>query len=108
MSIRPDDKFLDQIQKATEALKRVIDPELLINIVDLGLVYSIDFSKPGIISVCITLSTQHCPLGESIVNGVKNTLQDEFLNRTPMVTLVWEPPWQIEMMTEAGKKELGV
>ncbi len=98
----------DESARALNALKKVIDPELFVNIIDLGLVYAIDFSEPGKIAVSMTLSTPHCPLGEAITNGVKNALEDEFPERKTVVTLVWQPVWNFEMMTESGKKELGI
>lgn len=94
--------------KARNTLKRVVDPELFVNIIDLGLVYAIDFSEPEMIHVHMTLSTPHCPLGGAIINGVENALQDDFPERKPEVTLVWTPEWNPDMMTDAGKKELGM
>ena len=108
MNIHPDQIFYKETLQAIEALKNVIDPELFVNIIDLGLVYDIDFSQPEIIGVNMTLSTPHCPLGEAITNGVQNALDDAFSDRKTIVTLVWEPEWSTEMMTEAGKQELGI
>lgn len=108
MDLQPDHPYFEQTQKALLALRKVIDPELFVNIIDLGLVYDINFSQPEKIAVNMTLSTPHCPLGEAITNGVENALQDEFPERKTEVTLVWEPAWSFDMMTEAGKKELGV
>jgi metal-sulfur cluster biosynthetic enzyme len=108
MNLQPDDAYYRQTQQAIEALKKVIDPELFVNIIDLGLVYHLDFSQSGKIGVSMTLSTPHCPLGEAITNGVENALQDEFPERKTTVDLVWEPAWSFDMMTEEGRKELGV
>lgn len=108
MELTPDHIFYNQTQKATEALKRVIDPELFVNIIDLGLVYGIDFSEPELIAVKMTLSTPHCPLGEAITNGVEHALLNEFPERKVVVSLVWEPEWSFEMITETGKSELGI
>lgn len=94
-----------QKDKAITALKKVIDPELLVNIVDLGLVYEIRFVADTI-EVHMTLSTPHCPLGDAITNGVHNALSETFPGRDIQVLLVWEPAWNPEMMTEEGRKEL--
>jgi metal-sulfur cluster biosynthetic enzyme len=108
MQIQPDNIDYDQSSKAIEALKRVIDPELFVNIIDLGLVYNIDLSHPDTIEIKMTLSTPHCPLGEAITNGVENVLQDQFPERKAMVNLVWVPQWSLEMMTESGRQQLGI
>lgn len=108
MQIQPDNIDYDQSSRAIEALKRVIDPELFVNIIDLGLVYNIDFTHPNTIEVKLTLSTPHCPLGEAITNGVENVLQDQFPERKVMVNLVWDPQWSLEMMTESGRQQLGI
>lgn len=91
--------------KALTALRKVIDPELFVNIVDLGLIYEIHFPA-GVIKVQMTLSTPHCPLGDAITNGVHNALSEVFPDREIQVTLVWEPAWSPDMMTEEGRKEL--
>lgn len=108
MDLQPDHPCYEQTQKAINALKKVIDPELFVNIIDLGLVYAIDFSHPGMIAVNMTLSTPHCPLGQAITNGVENALHDEFPQKKSVVNLVWEPVWSFEMMTESAKQQLGL
>ena len=92
-------------QNAIAALKKVIDPELFVNIIDLGLVYEILFDEKSV-EVLMTLSTPHCPLGDAIKNGVYNVLLEVFPDREIQVTLVWEPAWNPDMMTEEGRKEL--
>ncbi len=94
------------VEQALKVLKQVMDPELFVNIIDLGLVYGIDFSEPGKITVTMTLSTPHCPLGEAIKNGVCNVLSAAFPNRVAEVTIVWEPAWSVEMLTEEGRRQL--
>lgn len=101
-----DPRFADK-NKALQALYEVIDPELYVNVVDLGLIYNIDFSANKIL-VEMTLSTPHCPMGESIVNGVKNVLERDFPGMEADVNLVWEPVWSMEKISEEGKKQLGL
>lgn len=90
-----------------EALKGVKDPELGVNIVDLGLVYRAELGPEGI-EVALTLSTPSCPLGEMIVEEAREALRTKFAN-SPLihVDLVWDPPWTPERMSEAARRILG-
>lgn len=94
--------------KAQTALMQVIDPELSVNIVDLGLVYDVDFSDAGKVMVTMTLSTPHCPLGDAIQSGVMNVLKNSFPDREIEINLVWEPEWNYDRISEAGKAQLGL
>jgi metal-sulfur cluster biosynthetic enzyme len=84
------------------ALREVIDPEIGCNIVDLGLVYDVNIQGDAVL-VRMTLTTPGCPMSESLVWGVKQAL----LNLPPVmdaeVELVWNPPWNPAMMTDAGR-----
>lgn len=90
-----------------EALKHVVDPELGINIVDLGLVYDVEVSEEGAISIEYTLTTMGCPIGPLIEHQMQS-----FLENVPGVTsveaeMVLRPPWTPEMMSEEAKAALG-
>ena len=88
-------------------LRRVIDPEAGLNIVDLGLVYRVDVG-PQRILVEMTMTSPACPLGEMITDEVRDVLaRDLPPSCTPEVRLVWDPPWQQSMMSEAGKRRFG-
>ncbi len=89
------------------ALKGVNDPEIGINIVDLGLVYRAERAARGI-EVTLTLSTPSCPLSEMIVEEVREALQARFAD-APAITveLVWDPPWTRDRMSEAARQLLG-
>ena len=91
--------------QAVTTLKKVIDPELFVNIIDLGLVYAINFSS-NLLEIKMTLSTPHCPLGEAITCRAQHALSDAFPDRKIQVIIVWEPAWNPDMMTEEGRKEL--
>lgn len=93
--------------QALSLLYTVMDPELFVNIMDLGLVYDVTFT-PQTIQVNMTLSTTHCPMGEAIVEGVKNVLAPPFPGRAIEVNLVWEPKWSFEMISEEGRRQLGI
>jgi metal-sulfur cluster biosynthetic enzyme len=85
-----------------DALRQVIDPEIGCNIVDLGLVYDIASSE-GKVKVRMTLTTPGCPMHESISWGVQNALLSIDGVVEAEVELVWNPPWNPSMMTEAGR-----
>ncbi|MBK7122480.1 MAG: metal-sulfur cluster assembly factor [Chitinophagaceae bacterium] len=89
---------------ALAALQQVEDPEIGLNIVDLGLVYRLDFDEPGMKIICtMTLTTQFCPMGESITNAVKQNLQVSFPDYEPLIQLTFDPPWDHTLISEAGQ-----
>src|SRR5215469_5295616 len=94
---------------ALAALESVIDPELGLNVVDLGLIYAITFNDhhPGNkIAVSMTLTTPYCPAGPSITGGVERALETTFSGRAIAVELTFEPPWSYDRISENGKKYL--
>ncbi len=91
-----------------EALKSVDDPEIGMNIVDLGLVYGVDWDEElGEVSVELTLTSPGCPLGPEIMRDIKRQLRalDDITDVD--VVLVWRPLWNPSMMSEYAKEELG-
>lgn len=107
MELQINDPYYVEKHRAITALYRVMDPELFVNIMDLGLVYDLDFSKDNKIIVIMTLSTPHCPLEEAITSGVKNSMGIDFPGVEVEVKIVWEPAWNYSMMSAAAKEELG-
>ena len=93
--------------KVVEALKSVYDPELNINVVDLGLIYDVDVTDENDVAVTMTLTTPGCPLHDSITSGVRYSVQGIEETRNVDVNLVWEPAWSPEKMTPEGLKALG-
>ncbi|RPI43938.1 MAG: DUF59 domain-containing protein [Betaproteobacteria bacterium] len=92
---------------ARDALRRVLDPEVGINIVDLGLVYAIDVEQ-GHVRVRMTLTSAGCPMGGSLIEEVEAALTAVLpADTTHEVELVWDPPWSAERMSEAAKRQLG-
>lgn len=88
---------------ALTGLLNVIDPEIGLNIVDLGLVYEIQFNEDqNLITVIMTLTTQFCPMGESIVDATKQAMQESFLDYEIKVELIFEPAWSPDMISEEG------
>ncbi|MDQ4099797.1 MAG: iron-sulfur cluster assembly protein [Chloroflexota bacterium] len=91
-----------------DGLKNVYDPEIGVNIVDLGLVYDADIAEDGDVLVTMTLTSLGCPLGPVIVQEVNNALKDLPGIGETDVKLVWSPPWSPELMSEEAKDELGI
>jgi len=94
--------------KVKDSLYQVIDPELGINIVDLGLVYEIHINEHNDVDVKMTLTTPGCPLHDSITNGAKSMIL--FLDEVNDVTidLVWEPAWSPEKMSDKAREILSL
>lgn len=90
-----------------DALHNVYDPELGVNIVDLGLVYGVDISDEGFVTLTMTLTTPGCPMHESIGEGVGAALSTVAGITGGQIKIVWEPRWEPSMMTDAGRAELG-
>ena len=94
-------------QEIAQLLKTVVDPEVNVNIWDLGLVYEISLDEEKkTIKVVMTLSTRGCPLGDVIFQNVKVVLEANYPGYDIDVELVWEPMWSPEMITEEGKKAI--
>ena len=88
---------------ALAALQQVIDPEIGLNIVDLGWIYQIDFDERGQkIFMTMTLTTQFCPMGESITTGATNALQAAFEEYSIDVQLTFDPPWSHSLISAEG------
>ncbi len=96
--------IIDEIYKQ---LRKVNDPELNINVVDLGLVYEVKHSEEGDVWITMTLTTPGCPLHDSIVSGVKNAVSSIESIENVDVQLVWSPAWTPELMTDEGRRQLG-
>lgn len=89
-------------------LSKVMDPELEIDIVNLGLVYKVTYDGDKTVDVLMTLSTPTCPLGDTIVNNVKESVKNEYPLFEIAVELTYEPEWNLEMISDEGKKILGM
>jgi metal-sulfur cluster biosynthetic enzyme len=90
-----------------EALRLVIDPEIGMNVVDLGLIYRAE-AQDGDVRVAMTMTTQACPLGESLAAEAESAIRAHVPGiRSVTVDLVWEPAWEPSMMSEAARKRLG-
>lgn len=90
------------------ALENVIDPELGIDIVNLGLVYDIDLDGDGVCTVTMTLTSMGCPLGAHIEMDIKRALSDIPQVKETVVNIVWDPPWSKDRMSRYAKIALGI
>lgn len=93
--------------KVVEALTTVFDPEIPVNIYELGLIYDVAVSEDSEVTVTMTLTTPHCPVAGSLPGEVQDKIAAIDGVKKAHVNLVWEPPWTPERMSEAAKLELG-
>jgi FeS assembly SUF system protein len=91
-----------------EALKEIFDPEIPVNIYDLGLIYGVDVTEAGHVAVTMTLTTPHCPVAESMPGEVELRVGAVPGVGTAEVNLVWDPPWDPQKMSDEAKLELGM
>ena len=89
-------------------LSHVMDPEIEIDIVNLGLIYELDYNGKTTVNIEMTLSTPACPLSDAIVASVKESIKQKYTDFVVNVKLVFEPQWHAGMITEAGKEMLGM
>lgn len=94
-------------ERVLEALRDVLDPELGMNVVELGLVYDVAVKDEGDIRVALTMTTPACPLGEQIARDAEDRIRALDGVRQVEVALVWDPPWSAERMTPEAKASLG-
>ena len=91
------------IDEIIEVLKDIYDPEIPVNIYDLGLVYGIDLDNEGNVEIIMTLTSPMCPVAESLPGEVRNAVR--FVEGAEQVTvkIVWEPPWDADKMSEEAR-----
>lgn len=90
------------------ALKDIFDPEIPVNIYDLGLIYGVDVADDGGVAVTMTLTTPHCPVAESMPGEVELRVGAVPRVRDCEVNLVWDPPWDPAKMSDEARLELGM
>ncbi|WP_421920837.1 metal-sulfur cluster assembly factor [Marinifilum sp.] len=90
-----------------EVLKTIYDPEIPVNIYDLGLIYEIDFYEEDEVKVLMTLTAPNCPMADQILEEVNEKVKALPMVEDVTVVLTFDPPWDKDMMTEEAKLELG-
>ena len=98
----------DLYEAVIEALKEIYDPEIPVNIYDLGLIYGVDISPDSDARVTMTLTTPHCPVAESMPGEIELRVSAVPGIRDAQVELVWDPPWDPQKMSDEAKLELGM
>ena len=94
--------------KVIAEIKKIYYPEIPVNIYELGLIYDINIDKKNNVKVNMTLTTPNCPVAESLPKEVKDSIMEiKEVNKVDL-DLVWDPPWDKSMMSEAAKLELNL
>ena len=94
-------------EKIIDEIKKIYDPEIPVNIYELGLIYDINVNKKSV-NIKMTLTTPNCPVAESLPKEVKDSVMQLDEIEKVELDLVWDPPWNKSMMSEAAKLELNL
>ena len=95
-------------EKIIAEIKKIYDPEIPVNIYELGLIYDIIVKKDNSVKIKMTLTTPNCPVAESLPKEVKDSVMEVPNVKKVDLDLVWDPPWDKSMMSEAAKLELNL
>ena len=98
----------DLKEKVINEIKKIYDPEIPVNIYELGLIYKIEIKNENIVSVDMTLTSPNCPVAESLPKEVKDNILKIKEVSDVKLNLVWDPPWDKSKMSEAAKLELNL
>ncbi len=94
-------------EKVIKEIKKIYDPEIPVNIYELGLIYDVTVKEKNV-SVKMTLTTPNCPVAESLPKEVKDSIMEIEEVKNVELDLVWDPPWDKSMMSESAKLELNL
>ncbi len=95
-------------EQVTEALKTVFDPDIPVNVYDLGLIYGIDIRESGKVQLTMTLTNPNCPVADDLLSQVREAVQGIPEVQEAEVKLVFDPPWSKDNMSDAAMLELGL
>ena len=95
-------------QTVRQALAKVIDPELQIDIVSLGLIYNVNVEEGGAVTITMTLTSPHCPAAQSMPAEIEEKVKAVSGVSDVKIDLVWDPPWDASKMSEAARLQLGM
>jgi|TARA_B110000438_G_scaffold151865_1_gene145894 FeS assembly SUF system protein len=98
----------DLKDKVIKEIQKIYDPEIPVNIYELGLIYDVKINNKNEVSVKMTLTTPNCPVAESLPKEVKDSIMNVDGVDKVELDLVWDPPWDKSMMSEAAKLELNL
>ena len=99
---------MDLKEKIITEIKKIYDPEIPVNIYELGLIYDIIIEKDNNVKINMTLTSPNCPVAESLPKEVKDSIMEIKEVKNVDLNLVWDPPWDKDMMSEAAKLELNL
>jgi len=91
-----------------EEIKKIYDPEIPVNIYELGLIYKVEVDEKNKVNIDMTLTSPNCPVAESLPKEVKDNIMKVEGDSDVNLNLVWEPPWDKDKMSEAAKLELNI
>ena len=94
--------------KVIAEIKKIYDPEIPVNIYELGLIYDINIDNKNNVKIDMTLTSPNCPVAESLPNEVKESVKEIKEIKNVDLNLVWDPPWDKSMMSESAKLELNL
>jgi FeS assembly SUF system protein len=94
--------------RVIEVLQTVFDPEIPVNIYELGLIYDVVVNPSGLVHIRMTLTSPHCPAAQSMPAEIEEKVRALDGVADLKLDVVWDPPWTMEMMSEAAKLELGI
>ena len=95
-------------EQVIKEIKKIYDPEIPVNIYELGLIYDINVDENNNVKINMTLTTPNCPVAESLPKEVKDSINEIKNVKEVDLKLVWDPPWDKSMMSEAAKLELNL
>ena len=95
-------------EKIIKEIKKVYDPEIPVNIYELGLIYKIEINDKNVVNIDMTLTTPNCPVADSLPKMVKDNIMKIKGVSDVNLNLVWDPPWNKDKMSEAAKLELNL
>ena len=98
----------DLKDKVIKEIKKIYDPEIPVNIFELGLIYKIEIEENNKVLIEMTLTSPNCPVAESLPNSVKNNILNIDEVNDVELKLVWDPPWTKDKMSDAAKLELNL
>lgn len=102
-----DNNYLETEGRIIEVLRTIHDPEIPVNIYDLGLIYEVSLDEKNVAKIIMTLTAPNCPMAEMLVEEVKYKVAGTKGVKDCNVTLTFDPPWDKNMMTDEAKLELG-
>jgi len=102
-----ESNFLELEERIVKMLKTVYDPEIPVNVYDLGLIYGVDIDEDKNVTITMTMTAPACPMADFIVEDVKMKVESVEGVKSVVINLVFEPAWDKDMMSEEAKLELG-